>query len=162
MRLELLWLTVVSRRDRVHGVHAPAETVVSNMMPAPSAKRPFGAMAIALLPVTTLLFRLRAPSWVYIPAPSASLARGPPASLSLTIVLSTVRMPQLSIPPPPAWANWQSWVPHEKPASTDVVGAAVLSVMTLLLTVRVAPVAKFSVGGMKMPPPYAITPSSPT
>src|SRR5580700_4548714 len=97
-----------------------------------------------------------------MPAPSASLVNAPADSLLLTVVLATVRVPQLSIPPPPACANRQSWIPQEKPASTEVVGAAVLPVMTLFEIVTVAPVAKFAAGGTKMPPPSAITPSSPT
>src|SRR5919109_3449883 len=93
-------------------------------MPPPSAKRPLGADAIARLRTTSESCSSSEPgSQVLIPAPTASLAT-PAATLSLTVVRSSVSRPQLSIPPPRASANGHGPSGHGGPNGTDPVGAA--------------------------------------
>src|SRR4030095_13373542 len=109
-------------------------------MPPPSAKRPFGAAAIALFPVTLLLVRVTVPGHQSLmPPPSASLA-SPAAVLSLTVVLTKLRRPQLSIPPPFAHASGQ-WTPpgHGGPNGRVSVDATRFPAMTLLPIVTVGP-----------------------
>ena len=84
-------------------------TVPNAKMPPPSAKRPFGATALATLPVTVLLLRLMFdPGNEKIPQPSASLVTLEAHTLSLTIVLLSVSAPLVAIPPPRAAANGRS------------------------------------------------------
>jgi hypothetical protein len=58
----------------------------------------------------------------------------------LTVVFASVTVPQLSMPPPSAL----------EPKKTLVLGATRLPVMTLLLTVTVAPPLKSALGGISM------------
>src|SRR5207244_2430874 len=75
-------------------------------MPPPAASRPFGAEAEATLPLTTLFSSVSwLPSSLRTPPPSACAVKRPAAALLLTLVWTSVSVPQLSIPPPPACAN---------------------------------------------------------
>src|SRR5579863_9899718 len=85
-------------------------------IPPPSAKRPFGALALASLPLIVELVIVRAPSWLLMPPPSASLAivdnpDAEPMRLLLTVEFMSVSVPQLSIPPPNAPAYGQGTLP---------------------------------------------------
>jgi hypothetical protein len=96
-----------------------------------------------------------------MPAPLASLVSGPAAALSETRELRRVTSPQLSRPPPPACASWQSLAPQENPASTAEAGATALPEMTDRSMVSVAPGAcsppgpTTAPGGTSTPPPNA-------
>src|SRR4051794_7723226 len=93
-----------------------------------------------------------------MPAPSESLASGPPTSLRLTTVSVTVSVPQLSMPPPSARAKGQG-PPGQVafPESTVDAGAARLPSITLSSIDTVAPGAKPAPGGTETPPPRAAT-----
>src|SRR5580692_7549400 len=133
------------------------------LTPPPSAKRPFGAVATARFPATTVLFSVRLPALLQIPAPSASLAvPAEPTVLSLTIELSRVSDPHESMPPPNAGENGHcpSKPGQGMPESILAVGSTLLPVMTLSETVSVAP-TKDASGGTSIPPPAAHRPSSP-
>src|SRR6516165_85151 len=136
-------------------------------MPPESAKRPFGAVTLAWLPLMVELMTVSPASSLAIPAPSASLATAPspvaePMRLSLTVVFASVSVPQLSMPPPAAVAAGQRTPPGQGgPTGRAWVGSARLPVMTLLEIVTVAPPLKSAFGGISTPPPRAITPSSP-
>src|ERR1700712_2530232 len=71
------------------------------------------------------------------------------------MVCVRVTVPQLSIPPPPASANWHGPVGHGGPTGSAAAGATVLPVITLSLTVRFAPRPDLAAGGTEMPPPRA-------
>src|SRR5919198_2289738 len=106
-------------------------------MPPPSAKRPLGADAIARLLTTSESCSSSEPrSQVLIPAPTASLAT-PAATLSLTVVRSSVSRPQLSIPPPLAQAKGHGPSGHGGPSGRVALGAARLPVTMLSLSVTV-------------------------
>ena len=134
-----------------------------------SAKRPLGALALASFPLMVELMIVKGPRLLTMPPPSASLASADkpdaePTRLLLTVVLTSVSVPQLSMPPPSASANGH-W-PSEKPAqgipeSTSAVGSARLPVITLFEIVTVAPPEKSAFGGMSIPPPVAHTPGIP-
>src|ERR1700749_773092 len=91
-----------------------------------------------------------------MPPPSASLVNGPFAWLPATRVYRRVRCPQLSIPPPPAWAKPQSPIgPHDIWESTSLVGAATLPVIALAMMVSVVAAEPSADGGTNTPPPSA-------
>ena len=116
-------------------------------MPPPSASCPLGAVAVAWLSVMTLSLSVRVPkARLRIAAPIAWLVRPEAASarLSLTVVWSSVSVPSLEIPPPPASANGQ----HGFPESVATLGATLLPRMTLFLIVTVAPVDGPAARGM--------------
>ena len=113
-------------------------------MPAPSAKRPFGADTVAVLPVTVELMSVSSPGpplvAVQIPPPAPLLAEPPPAVLLLTVVLISVSLPTSAIPPPKPPPNRQFAPPgHGSPESTVDAGLARLPVIRLLRIVTVAP-----------------------
>src|SRR6266700_1716195 len=118
-------------------------------MPPASAWPQFAELIV--LDSSTTLF-VTAPPHLSPPAPNAWLASLPPASLSLTVVFESYKVPQLSIPPPPAHAN-----PFEAAA-----GSAAFAVMTLLVMVTVAPPLKWALGGISTPPPNAVSWQWPT
>src|SRR5947209_4003079 len=146
----------------------------STKTPPLSANRPLGAVAVARLPLMVVLLRVSEESQFWIAPACASLAtEGNPAAaptrLSLMVVLVTVSVPQLSIPPPYAPANGRRPLQakvisggHGGPKLTVVVGATRLSVITLFEIETVAPPLKSAFGGISMPPPIAITPAVPT
>src|SRR5262245_65180670 len=94
-------------------------------------------------------------------APStASLASvdspdGEPTRLLLTVVLDSLSVPQLSIPPPPANANGQGPPGQSGAMGAVSLGATRLPVMTLFAIVTFAPPLKSALGGISMPPPSA-------
>ena len=124
-----------------------------------SAKRPFGALALASLPLIVELLIVSGPRLLTMAPPSASLAMfdnpdAVPTRLLLTVVFVSVSVPQLSIPPPFAAANGHATFPgHGGPIGRVFVGATRLSVMTLLEIVTVAPPVKSAFGGISTPPP---------
>jgi hypothetical protein len=63
----------------------------------------------------------------------------PAAWLLLTSVRSSVRLPQLSMPPPPAKAKGQGPPGHGGPTGTVALGPTRLPLMTLSVTFTVAP-----------------------
>src|SRR3954453_5692519 len=104
-------------------------------MPPPSAKRPFGLVTTARLPLTRLFRSVSEPPFQMLtPPPTASLPT-PPAVLSLTTVFLRVTGPALSMPPPLAQQNGQLTPPGQSATWEGSVagGAAVLRVMTLSL-----------------------------
>src|SRR5581483_9728452 len=97
-------------------------------IPPESAKRPFGADALAWLPLITLFVIVSAASQLRMPAPSASLASSEspdavPMRLSLTVEFASVSVPQLSIPPPNAPANGHGPSGQGGPKGTVALGA---------------------------------------
>src|SRR5215472_10353561 len=131
---------------------------------------------MAWLPDTVVSVMVRLPCWLRIPAPSQSLQiAGSPAAgpvvLSLTVVRTRVRFPQLSTPPPTAAANghWPCGNPPGQvmPAGTVADGSARLPVITLSEIVTFAPgtgagpAAGMSCGGISTPPPAAHRPGTP-
>src|SRR6266511_1847239 len=144
------------------------------MIPPPSAKRPFGAVAAVRLPPIVVLLTGKPASQLMIAPPSASLATvdspdAEPTRLLLTVVFASVSVPQLSIPPPAARANGRSPLMHEMVMSAGqgivesiaVVGATWFPVITLFEIVTAAPPVKSEFGGISTPPPSANTPSWP-
>src|SRR5262245_48009941 len=107
------------------------------------------------------------PRKLVIAPPSASLVgsdrpEAEPTRLSLTLVLASVSVPQLSIPPPPANANGHLSPPGQSASPGTVsVGATRFPLMTLFAIVTVAPPLKSAFGGISTPPPAAKTPSCP-
>src|SRR5262249_3648644 len=100
-------------------------------------------------------------------ADSGRNRRASPAMLSLTVVCSKVRFPQLSMPAPNAHAIRQGLPPGQGgPAGIARTGSAMLPVITLSEIVTVAPLtgspsAGTACGGISMPPPAATTPFFP-
>src|SRR5437868_122851 len=148
---------------------SPTVTTVppSTQIPPPSAKRPLGAVAPATLPAMTLCLIVSTSSQLMIAPPCASLASverpdADPTRLSLTVVWSSVSVPQLSMPPPLAQAKGHGPPGQDGPNGSVLVGATRLPVMALFVIVTVAPPLKSAFGGISTPPPSAITPSSPT
>src|SRR5512133_1718029 len=132
----------------------------------PSANRAFAPVALARLPWMNEPSIVRGPRKLVIAPPSASLASvdrpdAEPTKLSLTVVLRSVSVPQLSIPPPPANANGQGPPGQGGPNGAVPLGATRLPVMTLFAIVTVAPPLKSALGGISTPPPAANTPSWP-
>ena len=120
--------------------NAPALTKI----PPLSANRPFGATALARLPVIRLPRIVRGAIQLRMPAPSASLARSDrpdaaPTRLLLTVVRTSVSSPQESIPPPEARANGQEPSGHGGPTGAVADGATRVPLITLSLIVTVAP-----------------------
>src|SRR5262245_10141926 len=89
-----------------------------------------------------------------------------PTRLSLTVVFVSVRLPEVSMPPPRAHPTGQ---PPHGGNGTLSLGATRLPVMALFVIVTVAPPPrslhppplKSVLGGTSMPPPAAQTPSFP-
>src|SRR5260221_2891249 len=126
--------------------------------PPESAKRPLGAVAPASLSLMTLLLTFSALSQFMMPPPCASLATvdnpdAEPTRFPLTVVFATVRVPQLSMPPPAARANGQGPSGQGGPNGTASVGATRLPVITLLEMATFAPALKLASGGISTPPP---------
>src|SRR5262245_17655143 len=110
---------------------------------------------------------VRGPRKLVIAPPLASLVgsdspEAEPTRFLLTLVLASVSVPQLSIPPPPANANGHgSPSGHCASPGTVSVGATRFPLMTLLVILTVAPPLKSAFGGISTPPPAAKTPSRP-
>src|SRR3954454_19214063 len=100
-------------------------TVSSAKIPPPSAKRPLGADATALFAITRESRIVREPNdQTKTPPPLASLAR-PEASLLETVVRTSVKGPQVLMPPPRAQANGHGTPPgHGGPNGRVSVGRA--------------------------------------
>src|SRR5437762_9087472 len=136
-------------------------------VPPACANRPFGAVALAWLPLTVDPSRVSDPCQLLMPPASASLARADrpeavPTLLSITVVFLRVSDPQLSIPPPAARARGQGPSGHAAPPDGTVLsGATRLPRITLSAIVTVAPPVKSAFDGISTPPPKAMTPSSP-
>src|SRR3981081_1672457 len=133
-------------------------------MPPESAKRPFGATALARFPATVLLFSTRLdPEKPKTPAPSTSLATTEPALLSGTVVRFNVILPVVAIPPPRAAANGRSPLMQVMvisggqgiPESVAVDGATTFPVTTLSPMTTAAPGPEFAPVGTSSPPPTA-------
>src|SRR3954452_17966949 len=117
----------------------------------PSANRPLGPVALAWLPWMTEPSILSGPRKLVIAPPAASLASvdspdAEPTRLSLTVVFTSVSVPQLSIPPPPANANGQGPPGQGVPKGAAAVGATRFPVMTLFAIVTAAPPLKSALG----------------
>jgi hypothetical protein len=111
-----------------------------------------GAETLTRFPFTVLCTSVsEPPASERIPAPSAWAVIPPPAVLSLTVVSTSVSFPQLSMPPPPAYANGHGPFGHLAPTlATVTVGVARLPVTKLLLIVTVAR------GAISIPPASAV------
>ena len=115
---------------------------------------------------------VRVPSELQMPPPAASLATGPPATLSLTVVRISVRLPRFWMPAPDAPANAQKppgQCGQSSSCSGDCgnrvsVGTARLPLITASLIVSVAPGASKSAPPTRtsMPPPAVAKTPSPT
>src|SRR5262245_36761808 len=88
-----------------------------------------------------------------MPQPWEWVATGPPDTLSLTVVRSSVRFPQFAMPPPSPRAKPQGPPGHGGPTGAATVGVARLAVITESEIVTVAPVAPPGAAGMRTPPP---------
>jgi len=122
----------------------------STKMPPPEAKRPFGATAAAVFPVT-VEFRIvsDAPASSTMPPPLDCTAE---AWLSLTVEFSIVIVPQLSIPAAsPNDAGHRTSPGHlALTLGTESAGAATFPVTRLFEIVTVVP------GNASIPPPRAV------
>src|SRR3954451_3417526 len=100
-------------------------TVSSAKSPPPSAKRPLGVDATALLAITRESRIVSEPvDQTTTPPPLASLAT-PDASLCETVVRTSVKGPQVLMPPPRAQANGHGTPPgHGGPNGRVWVGRA--------------------------------------
>ena len=134
------------------------------MLPTPPvpANCPFGAVATARLPVTTLRLRTSDPvKRLEMPPAETPLASDPsdavdPAVLSLIRVSVTVSTPPLSMPPP--LLKPQGRVPQKGPGGTATRDVTVFPVITLSAIETVAPVALnggsgICATGIQTPPP---------
>src|SRR6476620_3456807 len=129
----------------------------------PSANRPFGVPVLTWLSSRELSLMVRSPTRCAIPPPSASLVRSDsseafPTLLWLTEVRTTVRSPQLLIPPPITRANWHGPAGQALPVGTVAAGATRFPVIALSVIVTVAPGPKSGPGGTSIPPPEANAP----
>src|SRR5689334_12754617 len=127
-------------------------------MPPPSANRPLGADTATEFPRTVLFSSVsRLCASPRMPPPSACAVGPPPATFPLTVVSTRARVPQLSMPPPPACANAHGRLPQRaRTLGTVSAGRARLPATTLLVIRTLAGRPTPRGGAISMPPPRAV------